>query len=177
MFHTDRLILKTPLEMKVEPILDYYRENESFFKPFEPHRLESYFTFRQQSIILSNDRYEYEEKTGLKLFIHERDKKQLIGILTFSQIVMGPFKSCYIGYNQDRKKLGNGFMTEAIRKGIDIVFNQYGLHRIEGNVMPSNRASINLLEKLEFDYEGTAKDYLMINGKWEDHMHYVLLNK
>jgi len=177
MYKTERLMLKTASEMSIEPIIDYYRDNELFFKQFEPQRDDNYYTYRHQSLILSNDRYEFETKTGLKLFIYLSSGNQLIGILNFTQIIMGAFKSCFIGYNQDKKKTGNGYMTEAITKGIQIMFEEYDLHRIEGNVMPVNKASLKVLEKLNFTYEGTAKKYLMINGAWEDHMHYVLLNE
>lgn len=69
-----------------------------------------------------------------------------------------------------------GYMAEAIRKGIDIMFNEFGLHRIEANIMPKNKRSLRVVEKLGFVNEGTASRYLMINGKWEDHIHMVLLN-
>ena len=42
--------------------------------------------------------------------------------------------------------------------------------------MPNNIASIKLLEKLGFHKDGYANKYLKINGKWEDHIHYTLLN-
>jgi ribosomal-protein-alanine N-acetyltransferase len=66
--------------------------------------------------------------------------------------------------------------TEAIKKGIDLVFNDYGLHRIEANVMPKNVRSLRVTEKLGFYNEGIAHKYLKINGIWEDHVHMVLLN-
>jgi len=176
MYKTERLLLKTAKEISIEQLLDYYRDNKEFFKPFEPERSESFFTYRQQSIELANDIFYLEHHSALKLFICLRENERLIGILSFSQIILGPFKSCYIGYNLDEKKTGKGYMTEAINTGIEIMFKDFGLHRIEGNVMPSNRASIRILEKLGFEYEGTAKKYLSINGRWEDHMHYTLLN-
>lgn len=51
------------------------------------------------------------------------------------------------------------------------------LHRIEGNVMPVNRASRAVLERCGFVCEGASRKYLKINGVWEDHLHYVLLNE
>jgi Acetyltransferases, including N-acetylases of ribosomal proteins len=43
--------------------------------------------------------------------------------------------------------------------------------------MPSNTASISVLGKLGFVCEGESKKYLKINGKWENHYHYVLINE
>ncbi len=49
--------------------------------------------------------------------------------------------------------------------------------RIEGNIMPRNRASIAVVEKCGFVREGISRKYLKINGVWEDHVHDVVLNE
>ena len=56
------------------------------------------------------------------------------------------------------------------------MFTEKRLHRIEANIIPRNIASIKAIEKAGFIYEGISKKYLNINGVWEDHLHYVLLN-
>lgn len=177
MYTTDRLNLKTAKEVSIEVVLDYYRENRSFLKPFEPIRDQAFFTYRQQSIDLYNDVFHLEHGTALKLFITMADSSKVIGILNFSQIILGPFKSCYVGYSLLEDKQGHGYLTEALKKGIEIMFGDYALHRIEGNVLPDNQKSINVLQNLGFVYEGTARHYLCINGKWQDHCHYTLLNE
>jgi ribosomal-protein-alanine N-acetyltransferase len=82
-----------------------------------------------------------------------------------------------LGYKLDADEINKGYMTEALRKGIDIAFNEVGLHRIEANIMPKNKRSLRTVEKLGFYNEGLAYKYLKINGKWEDHIHMVLLNE
>ena len=67
-------------------------------------------------------------------------------------------------------------MSEALKKIINIAFNELKLHRIEANIMPKNLASQKLVQKFSFKNEGLSKKYLKINGLWEDHYHYVLLN-
>lgn len=177
MYTTERLQLRTPKEVSIEQVMDYYRDNKQFLKPFEPARPETFYTYRSQSIDLYNDVFYFEHKSSLKLFLFEKDREQVIGILNFSQIIMGPFKSCYVGYSLLEDKTKMGYMTEALKEGIRLMFEVYGLHRIEGNVMPDNYSSIKILKNLGFEYEGRAKKYLCINGRWEDHDHYVLLNE
>lgn len=58
----------------------------------------------------------------------------------------------------------------------NIIFDDMKLHRIEANIMPKNKQSLKVVEKLGFYDEGLAYKYLKINGKWEDHIHMVLLN-
>ena len=59
---------------------------------------------------------------------------------------------------------------------VKYAFEELHLHRIEGNVMPRNLASIRVLEKNHFVNEGISKHYLKINGIWEDHVHMVRIN-
>jgi ribosomal-protein-alanine N-acetyltransferase len=82
-----------------------------------------------------------------------------------------------MGYKLDKDELNKGYITEALRKGIDIMFNEYGLHRIEANIMPKNSRSLRVAEKLGFYNEGLALKYLKISGRWEDHIHMVLRNE
>ncbi len=49
------------------------------------------------------------------------------------------------------------------------------LHRLEAACIPTNLASIKLLEKTGFKREGYARSYLCINGIWQDHLLYAKL--
>ena len=44
------------------------------------------------------------------------------------------------------------------------------------NYMPTNEASGKVLKRLGFTVEGYARDYLCLNGKWEDHILTSLTN-
>ncbi|GJA95297.1 hypothetical protein KAM358_31290 [Aeromonas caviae] len=67
-------------------------------------------------------------------------------------------------------------MQEVVAAGIDHLFRERGLHRIMASYMPANLRSGALLERLGFEQEGYARDYLMINGRWEDHVLTALIN-
>ena len=67
-------------------------------------------------------------------------------------------------------------MTEAVNAIVDFAFEALNLHLIEAYVMPDNGASIRLLERCGFQSEGLKHSYMHINGKWEDHLAYYLLN-
>lgn len=68
-------------------------------------------------------------------------------------------------------------MTETVNEVVRYAFESLGLHRIEGNIMPRNKASIGVVEKCGFVNEGTSRKYLKINGVWEDHIHFVKINE
>ena len=58
------------------------------------------------------------------------------------------------------------------RAVIPFAFGTLRLHRLEAACIPTNNGSIRLLEKTGFMREGYARDYLCINGIWQDHLLY-----
>ncbi|MBN2794972.1 MAG: GNAT family N-acetyltransferase [Clostridia bacterium] len=177
MYETTRLQLCTAHEVDVTSVLEYYQENKIHLMPYEPVRNESYYTLREQGIMLREDRERLDSGVALKLFIKLKNHNKVIGIVHFSQLIMGAFCSCFVGYNLHESYVGYGYMTEALTKGVQIMFDEYGLHRIEGNIMPRNKRSIQTVLNVGFHEEGLAQKYLKINGIWEDHIHYVILNE
>jgi ribosomal-protein-alanine N-acetyltransferase len=91
-----------------------------------------------------------------------------------SGIIRGSFQSSYVGYWIGRPFAGHGFMTEALGLVLVFAFRTLGLHRVEANIIPGNRASLRLVKRLGFRYEGTAVRYLRINGRWQDHEHWAI---
>ena len=174
---TKRLILKTLDRQDAPLVLDYLLRNKEFLEEWEPLRREGFYTEEFQRKELSREQGEMEAGRMLKLWISMKGEERIIGSLTFGSIVRGAFQSCFLGYRLDKDELNRGYMTEAFRVGIDLMFGEYGLHRIEANIMPANKRSLRVAQKLGFHDEGYAKKYLNINGVWEDHIHMVLINE
>lgn len=63
---------------------------------------------------------------------------------------------------------GRGLMTQTLSKIIDIGFKEMGAARIEAYTIPSNAASIKLLNRLGFTNDALLKKYRMFNGKMSD---------
>lgn len=70
----------------------------------------------------------------------------MIGALTFSNIVKRVFLSCYLGYNLVKDEINMGYMTQAVKQRIEIMFRDYGFYRIEANIMPRNIMSLKVLK-------------------------------
>lgn len=121
---------------------------------------------------------EWEENRAVRFFVFLREdpEAQIIGLCNFSQLVRGPFQACYLGYQIDAAYEGKGIMSEAVARAIQYMFEEQNLHRIMANYIPANKKSGRLLQKLGFVIEGLAKQYLLINGRWEDHILTSLTN-
>ena len=176
-YETDRLILKVLDASFAEQVLEYFERNKVLLQEWESIKAADFYTPAFQKELLEKDVAAFQNGTCLRLWIFKKtDFNRIIGCVAFNNIVRGAFQSCHLGYRLDRDELNMGYMTEAIQKGIDIIFNEFGLHRIEANIMPKNKRSMRVVQKLGFVNEGMASQYLKINGKWEDHIHMVLLN-
>ena len=61
-------------------------------------------------------------------------------------------------------------MEEALRAANAFVFDAMRMHRVMANYRPENERSRRLLERLGFEREGLARNYLFIDGAWRDHV-------
>jgi ribosomal-protein-alanine N-acetyltransferase len=82
-----------------------------------------------------------------------------------------------LGYWVGQPHAGKGTMTAALRVLLPTLFGELNLHRIEAACIPTNQSSIRVLEKCGFAREGLARRYLCINGVWQDHCLYGLLDE
>lgn len=83
---------------------------------------------------------------------------------------MGVFRNAFIGYSIDENEQGKGYMKEAVKLAIDYAYEELELHRIEASTMVSNEKSQRVLKSCGFQELGVSKEYLYINGKWQDHV-------
>ena len=177
-YKTKRLLLIQPNMDMTPEIVNFYLRNKNFFKEYDPLRPESFYNLTTHKKIVKQELEETKFGRMLKFWIFKiEDKKRIIGMISFTNITNSSFLSTTVGYKLDQEELKQGYMIEALRAAIVIIFKELKLHRIEANIMPHNRASMSLVKKLGFEDEGLAKKYLKINGKWEDHIHMTILNK
>jgi ribosomal-protein-alanine N-acetyltransferase len=176
-YETKRLTLKPLKKSDALVLREYLLRNKSFLEKWEPKREQDFFEIESIEKMLEFEKQTADARQAISLYIFKKDDGRLIGNVKLSNIVYGIFLSCFTGYKLDKEEQGKGYMTEALKEVVRIAFEEYGLHRIEANIMPRNKASQKVVKKLGFKKEGKARKYLKINGIWEDHIHYVLLNE
>ena len=91
-----------------------------------------------------------------------------------SHIFHGNFCSAYLGYYAGATFMGQGYMSEGLRLVLRHAFGALGLHRLEANIQPKNRASIHLVRRAGFRREGFSSRYLKVLGRWRDHERWAI---
>lgn len=156
---------------------DIRATSRAFLKPWEPSWANDDLTrnaFRRRI-----RRYQQETREGQAhaLFIFRKQDEQLVGGLNLSNIRRGVTQAASLGYWMGESFAGQGYMSAAVRSTLPFAFNSLGLHRVEAACIPDNQRSINLLQRLGFQREGYAREYLCIDGRWRDHVLFAILKK
>ena len=107
--------------------------------------------------------------------IFSSDERSLMGAVTLSNLRRGVAQMATLGYWIGAPYVCQGNMTDAVRTVLPFAFDHLNLHRVEAACLPRNLASLALLRRTGFQQEGLARNYLKINGEWQDHLLFAML--
>ena len=144
--------------------LDWFAEwnNDSdYIGPFEPLEINS------------RDRIEtwYESEKQYDYWVVTDKLESPVG-----QLVTGPIGGCYwLGYITHPDHRGKGYTTEAVKLLVDYLFRAKNIIRIQAECNPENKASVRVLEKAGFTYEGLRRKAVFIQGTYMDSSMYSIL--
>ncbi len=176
-YETERLLLKVLNKEAAPLILSFYEENAEAFEPWEPKRSANFYTLSYHKTFLTVEHNLIADGKLIRYWVFLKDHpEEIVGSICFHNILREPYYSCSLGYKFGQKHQHLGYATESINKCLEIIYNVYGMHRIDAFIMPDNISSLKLIERLGFVYEGTSMSYARINGRWADHLHYALIN-
>jgi ribosomal-protein-alanine N-acetyltransferase len=164
-----------PAEMRdYEEWVNLRERSRAFLVPWEPIWPADDLTrsaFRRRVRAHSE---EIERDEAYPFFIFN-DEEALVGGITIGQVSRGVAQTATLGYWMGQPYAGRGYMSRAVRAVAHYSFLSLRLHRLEAACLPHNDASARLLESVGFTREGYARAYLRINGMWQDHLLYGML--
>jgi ribosomal-protein-alanine N-acetyltransferase len=169
------LYLRPPEMRDFDPWAALRADSRAFLTPWEPTWPADDLTrtaFRRR---IRRQAEEIERDEAYPFFIFREGDHALMGGLTIGQIRRGVAQAGTFGYWMGAPHAGKGYMTRAVRAAVGFCFATLRLHRIEAACLPHNVASMTLLERNGFQREGLARAYLRINGHWQDHVLFALL--
>jgi ribosomal-protein-alanine N-acetyltransferase len=151
--------------------------SRSFLTPWEPTwPLDDLTKPSFQRRLLRQDRERAEDESYGFLIFRTRDDA-LLGGITLGNVRRGVAQCGTLGYWMGEQHAGQGHMAKAVRVLLRHAFLEMRLHRIEAACAPNNERSRRLLEKLGFQREGFARSYLLIDGAWQDHLLFAMLER
>ena len=162
-----RVVLRPPSPADQEPFTAAMRASRSLHRPWvampeTPAEFEAYLERSRR------------DNAAFYLALRRADET-IVGFLNISEIIHGRLQSAFLGYGGVAGFESQGYMREALELVLREAFTKLGLHRIEANIQPANRASIALAKRCGFEREGFSPRYLKIGGRWRDHERWAIL--
>jgi [ribosomal protein S5]-alanine N-acetyltransferase len=171
----DIVTLRTPQITDFEEWAALRETSRAFLTPWEPTWPDDDLTrsaFRRRIKRYTED---LRSDQGYAFLIWRNSDSALAGGLTVANIRRGVAQAGSLGYWMGLPFIRQGYMRAAVRAVIPFAFATLRLHRLEAACIPTNSGSMRLLESTGFVREGYAREYLCINGTWQDHLLYARL--
>ncbi len=176
-FETDRLALRLPGRAEAGQVAEFYTANRRHLQPWSPTFHSGLFSDAFWANEVERRLADFQAGREVRGFLYRReDRDRVLGNLSLVHIVRGVLQACTLGYALAGDAQGQGYMLEAVRGAVAYAFGSLGLHRVAADYMPRNRRSATVLRQAGFVVEGYARDYLLINGRWEDHVLTAITN-
>ena len=171
------LLLRAPTMSDFSQWSELREQSRTFLTPWEPIWPSDDLTrsgFRRRLRRYAED---IAEDRAYPFVILRENDHAIVGGVTLANVRRGIVQAGTIGYWVGEPHAGRSYMTTALRVLLPTLFGELNLHRVEAACIPSNLASVKVLEKCGFAREGLARRYLCINGVWQDHYLYGLLDE
>ncbi len=165
-----RVMLRQPTLADFEEWVELRRASRDFLLPWEPQWSENEFSRFNFRARIKHYQKQARDDVSYPFFVFHHEGEQLLGAITASNVRRGVAQMCSVGYWIGQRFAKQGYMSEALAALTTHAFGNLSLHRIEAACLPTNTASIKLLQRNGFMQEGIAHKYLQIAGVWQDHL-------
>lgn len=117
---------------------------------------------------------DWDAARACRFTIRDRASRKFLGVIgleSFAHL----HESVELGYWLRLDACGRGLMTEAGKAVLDWAFGPVNAHRVRVAAATDNHASLSVIRRLGFKFEGIARQAERCNGRWLDHAVFALL--
>ncbi|HET9960438.1 MAG TPA: GNAT family protein [Polyangiaceae bacterium] len=118
---------------------------------------------------------DWDAGRALRFAIRDRSQRSLLGVVGLDSCVH-LHRACELGYWLRRDVTGKGLMTEAARAAVEFAFSKVGIHRVRCAAATDNVASLRVIMRLGFRFEGIARQAEFVGSRWLDHALFARLS-
>lgn len=174
---SERLVFRLLELPDLKAVIKYWSDNQAHLASsgplWPPEFLSNEFWIKQ----IKQNQLEFQHGQSFRGYVFSKSQPdEIVGHISFSAVLRSAAQFCFLGYGLAQDKQGQGYMSEILKAALSFAFDELHLHRVAANYMPTNVRSGQLLKRLGFTVEGYARDYLYLNGKWEDHILTAIIN-
>jgi ribosomal-protein-alanine N-acetyltransferase len=163
-------ILRRPRTADAAALAAFQARNAEHFRATSPRRADEFFSQAFWSTRIALADRNFQEDGGVALYVFHEAQGAAVGMVNLMNFVRGALQGCDLGYAIDAAHQGTGLMYWAVQQALGYAFGALRLHRVQANHLPENQRSARLLARLGFRREGYAERFLLIDGRWRDHV-------
>jgi len=170
---TSRLLL-TPIDTSdardLWAAVDASRAHLEPWLPWVPFNVDAEASFRYAEASAAD----WDNARACRFTIRDRVGRRFLGVVgleAFAHL----HQSVELGYWLRNDSTRRGFMTEAALITLTWAFRQLNTHRVRVAAATDNHASLGVIRRLGFHFEGIAREAERCNGRWLDHSVFSLL--
>jgi ribosomal-protein-alanine N-acetyltransferase len=126
----------------------------------------------QKALANTVERAQQDDRPDYLLAVTRLDDDRMVG---FARLGPTGVRAAHLGYAIAADHWGHGYATDACRTMLRFAFETLELHRVSAAIGPENLASIAVVKRLGFTYEGRIRHHVFTNGAWRDSLLYSLL--
>jgi len=119
---------------------------------------------------------DWDEGRACRFSIRLRSTRQLIGVVGLEQLVH-LHRSSDLGYWLRTDATRRGYMGEAVERVLVFAFESLLVHRVRVAAATGNVASLAVIRRAGFRFEGVAREAEFCHGRWLDHAVFSLLRR
>ena len=176
-YKENNIVLRVLNETSARSVLDFYEKNRDYFDKYEMDKPAGFYTIEFIKNLMHAEYNSFVQGKTVRFFMYDTAfPNKIIGTVSFSDIKKNAMSSCVIGYKIDHDFQRMGYAQRMLTMALKIMVNECHMHRIVAYIAPYNTPSANLVKKLGFISEGTAYEYVLKQGCWEDHLRFVYIS-
>lgn len=118
---------------------------------------------------------DWDMARACRLVVRNRATHNLLGVIGL-ELLNHLHESAELGYWLRVDATGQGFMAEAGRAVLTWAFGKLGVHRVRIAAATDNHASLRVIGRLGFHFEGIARKAERVQGRFLDHAVFALLS-
>ncbi|MEJ2669739.1 MAG: GNAT family N-acetyltransferase [Gammaproteobacteria bacterium] len=117
------LVLEVPTNSIIDSIIKYYRSNRKYLGKYAATVNQCFMDHEfwiSKICAMHND---YEEDKACNFCILN-DRRDVIGVINYFNIIRGAFHCCILGYSLDESRQGRGIMARTLSESIKYMFDK-----------------------------------------------------
>jgi [ribosomal protein S5]-alanine N-acetyltransferase len=172
----ERVVLRPPERSDYDAWASLRARSQAFLAPWEPSWPPDALSRANFRLRIARYGEDWRTDQAYNFFIFSPDET-LLGGVGLANIRRGVSETASLGYWVGEPFARQGYMTAALPLVLGFAFERLRLHRVEAACLPTNVPSRTLLLHADFHEEGYARQYLCIDGKWQDHLLFAILRE